>query len=197
MKFLLNLLALLIYNTQISQIHAGITVQNLQNKSGFHIGKKVSYPAFHKSCQNLCVFQTYSKDHLLSHDNTKRNGHIPVLLVTFFNRRYICKNKGIIVLHFYTGTLFLIQRCAQIVHLYPKLLGNFKNFCCRRIRQCNPTALLWFLYFMDSAIDCLKNPYHDPHFPSFSRFPLNRLLLFTLFSVTINLQLFRVSARDY
>jgi hypothetical protein len=50
---------------------------------------------------------------------------------------------------------------------------------------------------MDSAIDCLKNPYHDPHFPSFSRFPLNRLLLFTLFSVTINLQLFRASARDY
>ena len=142
MKFLLDLLALLIYNTQISQIHTGITVQNLQDKSCLHISKEISDPAFHKSGKHLCIFQTYSKNHLLRYYNTKRDGHIPVLLITLFNSRYICKDKGVIVLHFNTGTFLLIQRRAQIVYLYPKLLGNFKNLCCCRIRQCNPASFL-------------------------------------------------------
>ena len=73
---------------------------------------------------------------------------------------------------------------AKIIYFDSESFGHLKDLSCSGIGHCNPAILLWLLNLMDRTLYCLKNPYHDPHFPSFSRFPLNRLLLFTLFSQT-------------
>ena len=163
MKLLFYLLALLIYNSQIMQVHSRIAIQNLQNKSGLHIGKKVPHPSFHKTGKYLRILQAYGNDHFPGNYNTQRDGAVPVLVITFLNDRNIYKYQGVIIFHFDTRTLFFIKRCPKIIHFNSKSLGYLKYLSCSRIGHRNPAILLWLLDFMNCPFYCLENPYHNLH----------------------------------
>jgi len=168
MKLFLHLFTFFIYNTKITQVHTGIAVQYLQDKTCFHIGKKVSYTAFHKSSKNLCILQTNGKNHFICYYNTERDGAVPVLIISLLDHRHVNQNQRVIIFHFNTGTLFLIQRGSEIVYFNLKLLRNLKNLRCCRIRKSDPAAILRFLYFMNSTFRCPKHSNHDS-------FPLSTL----------------------
>ena len=163
MELLLHLFTFLIYNTQIMQVHSGIAVQDLQNESGFHIGKEITYSSLHKPGKHLGILQTYGKNHLLGNNNTKRDSAIPVLVIAFLDHRNIYQDQCIIIFHFNTRTLFLIQRSAKIIYFDSESFGHLKDLSCSGIGHCNPAILLWFLNLMDRTLYCLKNPYHKLH----------------------------------
>jgi len=102
MKFFLNLFTFLVNNTQITQIHAGITIQYLKNKTCLHISKEITHTSLHKSGKNLCIFQTYRKNHLICDYNTQRNRTIPVLVISFLDHRNINQDQSVIILHLNT-----------------------------------------------------------------------------------------------
>ena len=102
MQFFFHLLTLLVDDTQITQVHTCISVKDLKDKTCLHIGKKAADPSLHKSGQNRRVLQTDGNDHGTGNNDTKRNGSIPVLIITFLDHRNIYQDQCIIILNFDT-----------------------------------------------------------------------------------------------
>lgn len=66
------------------------------------------------------------KNHFICYYNTERDGAVPVLIISLLDHRHVNQNQRVIIFHFNTGTLFLIQRGSEIVYLNLKLLRNLK-----------------------------------------------------------------------
>ena len=152
MKLFLHLFTLFVYDAQIAQVHTGIAVKNLQDEACLHISKEITYTAFHKACQNLCILQTYRKYHFVGNNDTKWDRTVPVFVITFFDHRNIDQNQSVSILHLNTRPFFFIQRSPQIINFDLKLFRYFKYFCCCRICQGNPTAILRFLNFVNGTV---------------------------------------------
>ena len=93
MQFFFHLLTFFVNDTQITQVHARISVKDLKDKTGLHIGKKAPDSSLHKSGKNRCVLQTDGKDHRPRHNDAKRYCPIPVLVITFLDHRNINQDQ--------------------------------------------------------------------------------------------------------
>ena len=129
MKLPFYQIAFLVDNTQILQKEGGVLVKDLKDEPGFHIRMEILHSSVHKCRQNRGLFQAYGDDGLLCGDDSKRNGHIPVLSTALLDRRNIHQNQGVIIFHLDTGPFFLIQRCPNVIRINSVGLRNFQNFC--------------------------------------------------------------------
>ena len=101
-QFQFELVALTVNDAQVTQVHRGVAVQDLQDEARTHEGVETSDRAFHEWVEHGRVLHADGDDEVFGDDDRQRDGLVPVASATLLHGGNVDDDHRVIVFDVHT-----------------------------------------------------------------------------------------------